>query len=292
MTGFGRGLGEHGGVVVVVELRSVNHRYLDLRSHLPVELNPYEGQALSYLKNQLIRGRVDVNMRLGDNSRALTKLHVDAKMATQYQQAWQQLAEALQIDAPLDLPFIASQAGVWQHLPTEDVEASVPLAIQKGLEQALQQLLVSRRHEGEQIGTDIRQRLSKLSAHCQQAKQRMPIVTQAFQQRLSERVRELIANQGHDLSLDQGRLITEVALLAERADATEELVRLESHIASSLSLLSEAHASGRKLDFLCQEMLREINTLGSKANDLTTTELVVELKAELERVREQVQNLE
>lgn len=292
MTGFGRGETDQNGIGIVVELRSVNHRYLDLRSHIDLELTHFEAEAHAQLKKLIRRGRVDVSIRLKPDSISLTKLVLNEDMARQYQLAWQQLAQAMHVDAKPDLKFIAAQAGVWQHQPQTDLQQALASALNLALQQASRNLLDARRQEGRQLCTDIYQRLQVLQSLGQDAQARVPIVNKAFAQRLKDRVDDFLAAHKVQETNDPARLFAEVALLAERADASEELQRMNSHIENSQALLFKSEAVGRKLDFLCQEMLREINTLGSKANDLETTQLVVELKAELERVREQVQNLE
>jgi len=293
MTGYGQGVGEVEGVVLQAEARSVNHRYLDLRAHLPPTLLALEPQILALAKQRLDRGRVDITVRPDRRSRPLTMVRVDLEAARQYHSALGELAGALELPGAVDLLGLASLKDVLVSEESGDALSVANRALEIAVGTALDQLLQMRQEEGQRLVEDLQRRIATLASLAEQVHERLPEALVEGRDRLEARVRELLARSGGEgLVPDEGRLLTEVALIAERSDATEELVRLQSHLEAMRELLEAAGPVGRKADFLCQELLRELNTLGSKATDMAVTRLMVEMKTELERVREQVQNLE
>ncbi|MBN2359260.1 MAG: YicC family protein [Deltaproteobacteria bacterium] len=292
MTGFGRGVGEASGVVLVAELRSVNHRYLEVRSHLPQPLLFLEPQLLAQIQARLQRGRVDAVVREDRRSLSLTAVHPDLDLARRHLDALRQLGDALHLTGSIDLMALAGFKGVIVGDDPSDVASSAGPALEAALAAALDDLIEMRAGEGRRLVADIAARLDAMGGIADRAGELAPAAAERARVRLEARIRELLASAGHTAAVDEARLLTEVALIAERNDVTEELVRLRAHLAAMRSLIAQEGAIGRKADFLCQELLREINTLGSKSADVAVTGLVVEMKTELERVREQVQNLE
>lgn len=292
MTGFGRGVGESSGVVLVAELRSVNHRYLEVRCHLPQPLLMLEPQLLTQVQAQLQRGRIDAVVREDRRSLSLTAVHPDLDLARRYLDALRQLGDALHLTGSIDLMGLANFKDVIVGDDPSDVVNNAGPALAAALATALDELTKMRLSEGQRLVSDIQARLDTIGGLVDRANVLAPAAADKTRVRLEARIKELLTSAGHTAAVDEARLLTEVALIAERNDVTEELVRLRAHLAAMNALLVRDGAVGRKADFLCQELLREINTLGSKSADVDVTALVVDMKTELERVREQVQNLE
>jgi len=288
MTGFGRGEGETTLGKVFVETRSVNHRYCDINIKLPKRLTAFENRIKEIIRAQVSRGRIDIFLKLDNLGEENVHLSVDLHLAEQYYQALQSLKKSLHLRDKISLELVAGAKDVisakeeigdlepfWQEL--------LPI-----LKRSLQDLDDMKRLEGEVLLKDLQQRLERIVHQLREIKHLFPSRLEAYRDRLHERVRSLL--EGSDV--DPSRFQQEVALLAERTDITEEIVRAESHFAQFLTFLKAQEPVGRKMDFLLQEMHREVNTVSAKANDAEISQRVVEIKAELEKIREQVQNIE
>ena len=288
MTGFGAAHRDDEARLISVEARSVNHRFCDVRFNLPRDLESLGTQLEPTIRTRIRRGRVDVSIVVALAADAVLEPTVDLARARGYWQAYQQMAEALGRPAEVSLATLAQAPGVFRAPEAKlDLEKDLRL-VQEALSEALESLMVMRRDEGEQLGRSLEQHLLAVTDLRQRIMQRVPHAVSERQQKLRKRVDELL----DDRTIDEGRLAQEVALLAERADVTEEVERLDSHIQQFHRLLTSKESVGRKMDFLIQEMNREANTVGSKCSDASVAHLVVDLKAELERMREQVQNVE
>jgi uncharacterized protein (TIGR00255 family) len=289
MTGFGAGRGEVGnsGDAVVVELRSVNHKFLEAKIRLPRELASLEPALLKVLKARLSRGAVDMVVRRVAQAGGALEPKVDEGLAKAYALAFARLAEVTGARGDVPLAALVSVPGlVKMEEPSLDLllwgqatEAALGLAID-GLERM-------RATEGSAIIDDLRRRVDQIEAWAQAIEQRSPLTVEAFRARLTERLAQAVPG-----GVDPQRLAQEVALMAERLDVAEELTRFSSHIAQMRMMFASPEPSGRKLEFLLQELNREVNTTGSKSQDAGIAALVIQLKAELERIREQVANLE
>jgi uncharacterized protein (TIGR00255 family) len=288
MTGFGRGDGETTLGKVFVETRSVNHRYCDINMKLPKKLTPFENRIKEIIRAQVSRGRIDIFLKLDNLGEESVRLSVDLHLAEQYYQALQSLKENLHLRDKITLELVAGAKDVitakeeagdlepfWQEV--------LPI-----LKRSFQDLDDMKRSEGEILSKDLQQRLERIGQQLGEIKHLSPSRLEAYRNRLYERVRSLLGG----IDVDPSRFQQEVALLAERTDITEEIVRAESHLAQFLTLLRAEEPVGRKMDFLLQEMHREVNTVSAKANDAGISQRVVEIKAELEKIREQVQNIE
>ncbi|MBU1432722.1 YicC family protein [Myxococcota bacterium] len=291
MTGFGRASVERAGLRCDVEIRSVNHRFLDLKLRLPRALAPSEPQINRRLAQRLRRGRVEITAQLTSTSQAEDAVEVDLGKAQALVAVHRRLAEALGVALALDTTTVAAWPGVLNAVTVEqDPQQQLDL-FHAALDAAEVALLKMRREEGAALAADVRAHLDALAALRGAVAAAAAARSQAYQARLLARLRETLSLL--DVEIDTTRVLQEVALFAEKTDIAEELARLESHHQQALSLLSvEEEAVGRRLDFLCQEMFREVNTIGSKAQDMRVAEHVIEMKAELERLREQVQNVE
>jgi uncharacterized protein (TIGR00255 family) len=288
MTGFGRGEGETTLGKVFVETRSVNHRYCDINIKLPKRLTPFENRIKEIIRTRVSRGRIDIFLKLDSLGEDNVHLSVDLHLAEQYYQALQSLKKSLHLKDKITLELVAGAKDViMAKEETGDLEPFweevLPI-----LKRSFGDLDDMKRLEGEILSKDLQQRLERIARQLEEIKHLSPSRLEAYQDRLHERVRSLLA----EVDVDPSRFQQEVALLAERMDITEELVRAESHLAQFLALLKAEEPVGRKMDFLLQEIHREVNTVSAKANEAEISQRVVEIKAELEKIREQVQNIE
>lgn len=288
MTGYGRGRAQLGDAAVLVEVRAVNHRFLDLRTRIAPELATDSGVLEEVVRKQLRRGRIDVSARV--EGRLSGALVVDAERASAAFAALRQLRDALAPDEPLPLALLAGVPALFREAgapTTSEREA----AVREAAEQACTGLLAMRRAEGAALAADLSQRLGRVLALIDEIEPALPAVVEAARARLTARIVKLL--EGGELALDRQRLELEVAILADRADVSEELTRLRSHIGQLQLLVAtgEQDGLGRRMEFLLQELAREANTAGSKVPDARVTQGILALKAELERMREQVQNV-
>lgn len=287
MTGYGSGSAPVDGGRVVIEMRALNHRYLDVRLRLPNELAEHAPLMEELARQRLERGRIEVSGRTEGVLAGAPVLDRPRARA-----AFQQLCELrdeLRPDEPVPLSLLASVPDLFHVAPGPDPRALAE-AVRDATEEAATHLDAMRQREGAALGEEIQTLLGRLDAHVDEVRTGLPRTVHAYRERLRERVRRLISDT--DVDLDEGRLEHEVALFADRSDVAEELARLASHGAQIRDLLDAPDARvGRRLDFLLQEMAREVNTLGAKTPDPETTRLVVELKADIGRMREQVQNV-
>jgi uncharacterized protein (TIGR00255 family) len=290
MTGYGRGEVEEGGLKWVVELKSVNHRFLEVSPSLPRHLWALEDRIRKLIKSRLARGRVDVQLSWeGRAERALT-VRLDAAMTAEIKSLLTSLSETLPEPEPVRLKHLLHFADliVAKERQTQDVE-EIWQAISRALAQALEALEVMRGNEGAALTEESQGHLDQVRQELQRIKTQAELVPGFWQEKLKARLEELLAEAA---PVDEGRLVQEIAFLAERRDIQEELTRLESHVAQFQETLAGPSPVGRKLEFLLQEMLRETNTIGVKAGDLDISQAVVAIKGLLERLREQVQNIE
>jgi len=288
MTGYGRSEVRHAHLVLTVEARSVNHRFLDIALRYPRLYAPLEARMKQRVNAYFTRGRIDITLVQQESPEGRRALSLDHTLAQQYYDALQGLQESLGLSGTIDLSLIASLRDVFKvEEASADVESDWDI-IAQGLDAALQALQNMRQQEGEALSRDFHMRLQAMAQQLQLIRQRVPQVVVEYRQRLEQRVKDLFAQ----FELDPNRVAQEAILFAERADVTEELTRLEAHIQACTRLLSSSEAVGRKIEFLVQEMHREVNTIGSKSNDTAISHSVVELKSELERMREQIQNIE
>ena len=285
MTGFGRGVAEHAGVRATVDLRSVNHRFLDLK--LRAQIAPsLEDQLATKIRGSVERGSISVAVNIVRPPTA-SGVRIDEAAAQRAHAALRSLATTLGV-APPDLALVLAQPGVVASSDAPEDPEAVDAAILGALDQALGQLQAMRAAEGRALERELLARLDELAKLRAGIEQQAAGIAEQLHQKLSDRLARLIG----DAAVDPARLAQEVALLAERADITEELVRLDSHLEQARTIAKGAAASGRKLDFLVQEIGRELNTIGSKSQRTEITAAIVEAKSVLEKMREQVQNVE
>jgi uncharacterized protein (TIGR00255 family) len=288
MTGFGRGEGDTTLGKVVVESRTVNHRYCDINIKLPKRLSLFENRIKEIIRSQVSRGRIDVSLRLDSLGEEKVQLSVDIDLAEQYYRVLHGLKEKLQLKDDVTLSLLAGAKDLItakeESVDTEPYWQEV-LPV---LNQSFKNMDEMKRLEGESLAKDLQQRLEHITRQLQTIQQQFPSRLKGTLARLHDRVRSLLEG----MEIDPLRFQQEVALLAERTDITEEIVRAESHLAQFTTLLKGNEPVGRKMDFLLQEIHREVNTVSAKVNDAEISQRVVEIKSELEKIREQVQNVE
>ena len=288
MTSFGRGEAVADGTAWTVEIRSVNHRYCDISFKLPRKYAVLEDRMKKEIMSFYSRGHIDVMLSYVSSGVGSANLQVNMDLARAYQQSLQALSEALSLPAPTDLAQVAGYRDVIVACePEEDVEAIWP-AIRNALIEALEGGLSMREREGATLKEDLLARLHALENTADAVEKMAPELVRKKEMALKERLDNLLKG----VDIDPARLAQEVAVMADKADVTEELVRLRSHCGQFFHFLALDEPVGRRLDFLMQEFLREINTMASKINDAGVAHLSVELKNEVEKMREQVQNLE
>ena len=284
MTGFGRGRCEVGGRRVVVEVRAVNHRFLDLKVRTPWVAPLLEQLLGQAVRKRVERGAISVVVRDEGGVEAVSNVSVDLGLARAYAQALAQVAEACRLDERPSLALIAAQPGVLS-AGEEPVDGEgLWSELSPAVEQALEELCAARAREGEALRADLSQRVASLRRVAGEVRGLAADAPDDARRRLEERLKRLLQPG----EVDPQRLAQEVALIADRADVTEELTRLAAHLDEVDRLLAEAQPSGRRLDFLAQELHREINTVGSKAQRAEIASRVLEAKAEIERLREQI----
>ncbi|MCA2980693.1 MAG: YicC family protein [Myxococcaceae bacterium] len=288
MTGFGSGRAVVADDELVVEVKSVNHKFCEVKVRLPRELAALESSFVRRVKERFARGSLELTVKRSRSAGSGLVPVVDGALAQEYRRAFAQLAAATGLPDTTTVRDLAALPNVVR-LEEPPVElANVAQGLETAVEQALAALEVMRAYEGQALAKDLLERLDLVSRSVGEIARGSKASVEEYQRRLSERIDELTRG----LQVDPQRLAQEVAFFAERCDVAEELTRLASHVEQFKRLCAAPEPAGRKLDFLVQEMHREVNTTGSKSANATVTSLVVQLKAELERVREQVQNVE
>ncbi len=287
MTGYGRGEAIVNDCHVVVELKAVNHRYQEVVFRLPRVLTPLEERLRRLVRERVLRGRVEGVLSVGAGGRRIQQVRVEPALAEAYYRGIQELKGLLQLNGRVGLEHLIALPGVLSLEEEADVEAWWPAA-ERAATLAVDSLVAAKEAEGVRLAEDIRRRIQHVGRLGEEIAARAPVVVEEYRTRLTRRLREWLEGG----VIDDNRLAAEVAIFAERSDVTEETVRLRSHITQFLATMEGQGPVGRQLDFLLQEMLREVNTVGAKAGDLAIRRAVLLAKGELERIREQVQNIE
>lgn len=288
MTGFGRCEVVENSRKITVEIKSVNHRYLDVNIKMPKTLNYFEAAIRSELKKHISRGKVDVFVSYEDFSEQTSTVHYNKGAAEEYLRYLRQMAEDFGLEDDIRVSMLSRFPEVLVMEETGTDEEELWKELQKAVTGAAGMFVDTRIVEGSHLRDDLLEKLSGMKGLVDFISRRSPGIVQEYRRKLEEKVKELLA----DAHVDEGRLVTEVTIFADKVCVDEEIVRLRSHIETTERTLREGGAIGRKLDFIAQEMNREANTILSKANDLETANVAIELKTEIEKVREQIQNIE
>jgi uncharacterized protein (TIGR00255 family) len=288
MTGFGRGELEKAGRIWVAEVRCVNNRYLDLKMKLPRGYALLEEKIRKKVAETYLRGRVDLFLSVSGDFSDLQEVKVNLALAGSYRNALQTLSEEFELDNEITPQILATYPDVLMREQKDEDLIVVWEIVEKVIDAALEGCDTMRAQEGEVLAADLLGRLNFFEKTIAGIEKSIPELQEQRLKNLQERLEKLLVN----VQLDPARLAQEVAVMADKTDVTEEIVRLRCHIGQFTMFLSEESGIGRKLDFLIQEFLREVNTLASKINDAKVAHLTVDLKSELEKMREQVQNIE
>lgn len=288
MTGYGRGQSAHNGAKFSVELNSVNRKQSDVVVTLPRELIELEPRVRDVINAEVSRGRLNVVVARHQSASVPQNLALDSNLARTYYQAMVELQKELNAAGEINIETVLRAPGVLRP-PEEQIspEEAWP-HVETALKEALGDLVKMREREGKHLAKDLIKRLKVVRGSVRKVRQLQPGVVKRYRQSLHDR----IERAGIDLSLDDERLVKEVIFFADKSDISEELTRLESHFAQFAHHLRKNEPVGRTLEFMCQEIGREFNTLGAKANDVEISQLVVACKAEMEKIREQIQNIE
>ncbi len=287
MTGYGRALVEEDGREMTVEVRSVNHRFLDVSCRLPRSIGFLEDAVRKGVAARVARGHVDVFVNYVNRREDAREVRVDTVLAQAYRSALEELGKAVGLTQSASLIDYARLPDVLTVSEKQEDQDALRVLLQHALEKALDQLCAMREMEGENMRADILSKMDAIASLQKQIASRAPLVVEEYREKLRARLCALLSGE-----LDEARFATEVAIFADRAAIDEELVRLESHIAQIRAAAALQEPVGRKLDFLVQELNREVNTIGSKASDAQIAQHVVAAKGEIEKLREQVQNIE
>ena len=288
MTGFGRGETSLGGVALSVEIRSVNARHCDVRVRSPRELASLESQVRTQVAGRFARGTLDVSIRFGSPRGGESRIEIDLETARGYVQAARTLAQETGLAEPLSVEALLAMPGVAKAREQEIDEEQAAPALKAAVDAACDETLAMRAREGQALERELRARSAALAGILSEIESRADEVVQGLRARLEKRIAALAP----ELALTPGRIEQEVVIYADRMDVTEEVVRFRSHLEQFHETLALQGPAGRKLEFILQELSRETNTIGSKAADAPIAKRVVELKTELEKLREQVLNVE
>ena len=288
MTGFGRMEGVAAGKRILVEMKSLNHRYLEISLRMPAALAVLEMEIKKRIGERYTRGKFEVSVRLENGGGSEAPPALNLPLARQYHSLLTQLRRELGIPGEVTLEMMAGFRDLFVSGEGEEDIPALWEGLEKVLVQTMEKLTAMRDAEGESLGRDLTERMGTVERLVQGIARRSPEVVLEYRQRLADRVRELTAG----MVVDESRLHQEVAVLAEKSDITEEVVRMNSHLGQFRNFMTAEEAVGRKMDFLIQEMNREVNTIGAKSQDGEIARLVIELKSELAKLREQIQNVE
>ena len=288
MTGFGRGKSQTDGMECLVEIKTVNHRYSDVYIKIPRQISFLEDKVREVVSKSVSRGKADVFISFDDFSEDSKSILIDESLANAYVNTVRQLKEKYSLQDDISVSLIARFPDVLKVEKVEQDEEKIWKLLSEALDSAINSLISMRQIEGEGLKNSILEKTDFIENIVKEIGIRAPEVVKEYKCKLENRIKEMMEQQ----VIDENRMATEMTIFADRCSIDEELVRLSSHINQLRETLRTGDSVGRKLDFLIQEMNREINTIGSKANDLSITKFVVEIKSELEKIREQIQNIE
>lgn len=285
MTGWGKGDFAIAGDTFTVEVKTLNHRFMDISARFPERFSPMETRIRDEIKKAFARGSFSVHIYSMSSENSALKLNLP--MAGLYLEAARELKDALGVKGEVDVATLLRQKDIFAYERKGPFAEEDWLSVRAGLHAALDQVGAWRLREGESLSTDLFSRLATIETFLLVVEERIPKMLEAYRDRLKAEMDKVLAGKFED-----SRILLEAAIFAEKTDTAEEATRLKSHIEMFRKLLAEEGQIGKKLDFLCQELGREINTIGSKANDTKITQTVIEMKGEVEKIKEQVQNIE
>ena len=290
MTGFGRSEYNDGKRNIIVEIKTVNHRYSDITVKMPRRYSFVEDKIKTTVKEKIKRGKVDVSIMVENLTENDVNIKLNTMIAQQYYDNLRTLQEGFDVSGEITLQMLAEMPDVLKSIPDVDDEEEMTKCILIPVKEACVGLEKMRSIEGEKLAADLIMRGGMIKELADRIEERADLVPKAYAEKLHERIKELI---GSSVAVPEDRILVEAAIFADKCSITEELTRLNSHMDQMESIITKSsQPDGKKLDFLVQEMNREANTIGSKANDIEITNLMLQVKAEIEKIREQVQNIE
>ncbi|HLQ95350.1 MAG TPA: YicC/YloC family endoribonuclease [Pseudogracilibacillus sp.] len=289
MTGYGRDTFHIDGTTITVEMKSVNSRYLDFAPKVPRILQAFELDIKKKIQAYFERGRIEVYVSITGEALAHKEIQVDWELMDQYVAHLRQVKERYHLEETMPLSVMANEDALFTIQENESSPTSLHTLLLESIERVAQKVLNNRISEGTYVMNDVMQRIKQIEEQLQVIKKNQSLTNAAYRERIRNRIEEHI---GKEIEMDQSNLIQEIAVLAERGDIQEELTRLFSHVAHFEKVAGDPSAVGRKLDFITQEMHREANTIGSKSVDASISETVVSIKSDIEKIKEQIQNIE
>lgn len=288
MTGYGRNEAVINGKKITCEIKSVNHRYSDYTVKVPRYYGFMEDRVRTYVSGFISRGKVDVYVAVESYDETDREIKLNTGLAKSYIDALCALRDTFGLKDDITVSHVARYSDIFRAEKTEEDEEELWSAVLSVMQPMMEQFLSMREREGERIEKDLCQRVEYMKTLCEKIDKRSPETVKEYRDRLYAKIKEVL----EDRAVDEARVLTEVAIFADKVAVNEEIVRLESHFKEFYEIISKNEPAGRKLDFLIQEINREVNTTGSKCNDIEIARLVVELKGEIEKLREQIQNIE
>ena len=289
MTGFGRGEFKNDNYHFLVECKTINHKYCDINVRLPRKISFLEDKIRNYVKNFVKRGRVDLYIKLDLIGSEYVNLKFDDKLATQYVNILKEIKEKFDLQDDISVMNVAKFPEIVKCEEKEEDEDLYWSMLKEALDMSMEKLTQMRKEEGEKLAIDTIERCDILANLIDEIEKHSNTVVDEYREKLNNRISEILENPS---IIDENRLAQEVAIFADKSSITEEIVRFRSHIEQLRKTVEKNDSIGRKIDFLIQEMNREVNTTGSKSSNINITNLVVEVKSELEKIREQIQNIE
>ena len=289
MTGFGRGEFKNDNYHFLVECKTINHKYCDINVRLPRKISFLEDKIRNYVKNFVKRGRVDLYIKLDLIGSEDVNLKFDDKLATQYVNILKEIKEKFDLQDDISVMNVAKFPEIVKCEEKEEDEDLYWNMLKEALDMSMEKLTQMRKEEGEKLAIDTIERCDILANLIDEIEKYSNTVVDEYREKLNNRISEILENPS---IIDENRLAQEVAIFADKSSITEEIVRFRSHIEQLRKTVEKNDSIGRKIDFLIQEMNREVNTTGSKSSNINITNLVVEVKSELEKIREQIQNIE
>lgn len=288
MTGFGRAKNSYSDFDVTVEIKSVNHRYFEFSSRMPRAYQFLDEKLKKLCQEHISRGKVELCVIIEDTSDKSIELTVNRAYADAYINALHSLAKQYHLKDDVKVSSLVGNSEIFISSRRELDEELITKAVLDTAQESINNFVAMRAAEGERLVADVKSRADNILSRVNFVEQRSPQTVREYRERLEQKIRELLG----DVNIEEQRLLTETAIFADKIAVAEETVRLRSHIQSLCSLMNEGGVIGRKLDFIVQEMNREANTIGSKAQDMEITKAVVDIKSEIEKIREQIQNIE
>ena len=288
MTGYGKGGAENDSASVTIEMKSVNHRYLDLNIKLPKKLNFLETAIRNRVSESIARGKIDIFITLKEHGDANLDITINEAMAKKYHEALKEMAEKLEVPCDYSVLSLAKLPDVIEVVEAEADEDSLKELVMNALDLAIAQFIEARLSEGARLKADLTLKMDEMCALVDRLEARSPEIIEEYRTRLSQKITELLG----DNQIDESRIAAEVVLYADKVCIDEEMVRLKSHVKETRDVFELDKEVGRKLDFLAQELNREANTILSKSTDVEIADIGIQLKTLIEKVREQIQNIE